>query len=277
MSVISLVNLKGGVAKTVSTINLAAAMAKEGKRILIIDTDSQGNIAAAMGMQPDALQYSLAHLMSKAITGEVSKQEIADCIVPRDGVDILPSNSLLATLDPALMNAMCRESILKSISDQMRDQYDYIFIDCPPSLGVIVKNALVASDFTLIPVEAHYLCFESLRNMVDTIRLVKLKLNPGLEIAGIFLTMYQSRTNLSKEIRKLIKDTYGGSIRVFDDCIPYSIKAAEQTLHGKSIIDLEPNHPVAQGYIHIAKELMANDGERSACTEGRTDGKHSIR
>ena len=203
MKVISLVNLKGGVAKTVSAINLAAAMAKAGNKVLIIDTDSQGNIATAMGMQPDALQYTLAHLMEKAITGEVSKQEIANCIVSCNGVHILPSNALLATLDVALMNAMCRESILKSIVDKLRDDYDNIFIDCPPSLGVIVKNALVASDYALILVEAHYLCFESLRNMIDTIRLVKLKLNPELKIAGIFLTMYQSRTNLSKEIRQL--------------------------------------------------------------------------
>ena len=258
MKVISLVNLKGGVAKTVSAINLAAAMAKAGNKVLIIDTDSQGNIATAMGMQPDALQHTLAHLMEKAIAGEVSKQEIANCIVPCNGVDILPSNALLATLDVALMNAMCRESILKSIVDKLRDDYDNIFIDCPPSLGVIVKNALVASDYALIPVEAHYLCFESLRNMIDTIRLVKLKLNPKLKIAGIFLTMYQSRTNLSKEIRQLIHDTYGGSIRVFDDCIPYSIKAAEQTLYGKSIMDLNPRHPVAVSYRNIAKELMSD-------------------
>lgn len=258
MSVISLVNLKGGVAKTVSTINLAAAMAKEGKRVLIIDTDSQGNIATAMGMQPDSITYSLANLMSKAIEDEVAEQEILQCIVHRENVDILPSNSLLAALDTALMNAMCRESVLKSISDRLKGQYDYILIDCPPSLGVIVKNALVASDYTLIPVEAHYLCFESLRSMLDTIRLVKLKLNPALEIAGIFLTMYQSRTNLGREIKELIQGTYGKDIRVFDDCIPYSIKAAEQTLYGKSIIDLNPKHPVAVGYMNIAKELMEN-------------------
>lgn len=259
MKVISLVNLKGGVAKTVSTINLAAAMSKAGKKVLIIDTDSQGNIAASMGLQPNELERTLADLMTRAIDAEVTKEEIESCIIHQENVDILPSNSLLAGLDVKLMNAFGREYVLRSVIEPIKHNYEYIFIDCPPSLGVLVINALVASDETLIPVEAHYLCYESLKVMIDTIRIVKAKLNPHLEIAGIFLTMYQSRTNLSREIRELIQTEYENHIRVFEDCIPYSIKAAEQTLYGKSIITINPQHPVSTGYLNIARELMEHD------------------
>ena len=258
MSVISLVNLKGGVAKTVSTINLAAAMSKAGKTVLILDTDSQGNIAAAMGIKPGTLEHSLVNLMAKAIQTEIPIHEIERCIMHLGNVDILPSNSLLAGLEVMLMNAVCREAILKSITDQIKNRYDYIFIDCPPSLGTIVLNVMVASDYLVIPVESHYLCYESLKSIMETIHLVRMKLNPNLKIAGILFTMYQRRTNLSKEIRELVKETYGDNIRIFEDYIPYSIKAAEQTLYGKSIIDINPKHPVAVSYTNIAREMIAN-------------------
>lgn len=254
--VLCMLNLKGGVGKTVSCINIAASLAERGKNVLIVDTDSQGNIATALGLMPDELDLTLADLMTEAIDGEVSHQRIADCIKTVGNLNILPSNSLLAGIDYKLANAFARETVLNIIIDKVRADYDFIIIDCPPSLGLIVINALTAADYALIPVEAHYLSFESLKVMLSTINTVKLKLNPDLKVAGIFITMYQSRTNLSKAIKDKIFESYGDDIKVFDEYIPYSIKAAEQTLYGKSLIELYPSHPISEAYKKIAKELM---------------------
>ncbi len=254
--VLSMLNLKGGVGKTVSCINIAAALAEHGKSVVIVDTDSQGNIATSLGLNPDELSPTLADLMLEAIDGEVSSKRIVECIHTSGNIDILPSNSLLAGIDYRLSTALSRETVLKSIVDKLRGSYDYIIIDCPPSLGLIVINALAASDFTMIPVEAHYLSFESLKVMLSTIDMVKLKINPKLKIAGVFLTMYQQRTNLCKAIREKIVESYGENVRVFDESIPYSIKAAEQTLYGKSLIEMLPSNPVSEAYKRIAKELI---------------------
>ena len=256
--VIALINLKGGVGKTVSSINIAYALAHLSRRTLIIDTDSQGNIATSLGMNFDAEPNTLVDLMTEAIDSEVTLERVRECIYTAGAVDILPSNFALAKIDYKLMNAYNRESVLKSIVDAIRPDYDYIIIDCPPSLGLIVTNALTACDRVLIPVEAQYLSFESLKVMLGTIEMVKKKLNRSLEIAGVFLTMYQSRTKLSKGIKDKICEIYGDDIHVFEDWIPYSIKAAEQTLYGRSLIDLEPNHPVSVAYMNITKELIGD-------------------
>lgn len=253
--VISLLNLKGGVGKTVSSINIAYALADTGKKVLIVDTDSQGNVATALGIAADGKFRTLADLLSEEIDGSVSLERIKECILPGGKMDILPSNALLAGIDYKLMNAFNREMVLKAIVDKLRSVYDFILIDCPPSLGLIVRNVLTASDYVLIPVEAHYLSFESLQATLGTIDMVRRKLNPNLKVAGIFLTMYQSRTNLSKGIRDKLRETYGGELRVFEESVPYSIKAAEQTLYGKSIIELYPKSPVSAAYRAIARGL----------------------
>lgn len=253
--VISLLNLKGGVGKTVSSINIAYALTEAGNKVLIVDTDSQGNVATALGAMVDKNSGTLVDLLSDEIDGSVSLEQIKECILSGGKMDILPSDSLLAGIDYKLINAFNREMVLKAIVDKLRAVYDFIIIDCPPSLGLIVRNVLTASDYVLIPVEAHYLSFESLQATLGTIDMVRLKLNPDLKIAGIFLTMYQSRTNLSKGIREKLRETYGGELRVFEEAVPYSIKAAEQTLYGKSIIELYPKSPVSAAYRAIAREL----------------------
>lgn len=257
---ISMINLKGGVGKTVSSINIAYSFAEFGKKVLIVDTDSQGNIAISLGVNPDELENTLFNLMEKGIKKAVTKEQVQECILTLGNVDILPSNSELAKIDSQLMNTYRREYILQDIISVVENMYDYIIIDCPPSLGTIVINALTASDYVLIPVEAHYLSFESLKVMLGTIEMVKLRLNPNLKIAGVFLTMFQSRTKLSKGIKEQLCEIYGDEIKVFDEYVPYSIKAAEQTLYGKSLIELDKNHPVSVAYLDITKGLM-NNGE----------------
>ncbi len=255
--IISLINLKGGVGKTVSSINIAYSMAKIGQKVLIVDTDTQGNIATSLGIDADGLDYTLFDLLNEVIDTCFSNVEtVKKCIVPVADVDILPSNSMLAELSYKLMNAQCREMLLKEILETVNENYDYIIIDCPPSLGLIVTNALTASNKVLIPVEAQYLSYESLKVMLGAIEMTKRKLNKELEIAGVFLTKYQSQTKLSQGIRKKISELYGDDINVFDEYIPYSIKAAEQTLYGKSLIELAPTHPVSVAYMNIAKELL---------------------
>lgn len=256
--VICLINLKGGVGKTVSSINIAYSFAKLGKKVLIIDTDCQGNIAKALGKNYDDNPNTIVTLMTEAIEGEVTKQRVRECIYNVGIVGILPSNFLLAGIDYRLMNAFNRECVLRAIVDTVREDYDYIVIDCPPNLGLMVTNALTASNSVLIPVEAHYLSFESLKVMLGTVEMVKKKLNPDLKIAGVFLTMYQQRTKLSQGIEAKLFEIYGAEINVFGDTIPYSIKAAEQPLYGKSLIELAPKHPVSVAYMNIAKELVAN-------------------
>ena len=254
--IISLINLKGGVAKSTSVINLAYALSLMDKKVLVIDTDSQGNISTSLGMHADEFTNTLVNLMTDAIDREVTADDIHSCIRAVGNIDVLPSNLSLAAIDYKLMNAYGREHILKNVIDTIRDEYEYILIDCPPSLGLIVINALVASEYTLIPVEAHYLSFESMKVMLDTVDMVKRKLNPDLQIAGMFLTKYQSRTNLSKAMWELVASQYGKRIKVFGCYIPYSIKVAEQSLYGKSIIEQYPDHQVSMAYKNIAKELI---------------------
>ena len=254
--VISLINLKGGVAKSTSVINLAYSLSLMDKKVLVIDTDSQGNISTSLGMHADEFSNTLMNLMTEVIDGEVTADMVHACIRKVGNIDVLPSNLSLATIDYKLMNAYGREHILKTVINTIRDEYDFILIDCPPSLGLIVINALVASDYTMIPVEAHYLSFESMKVMLNTVDMVKKKLNPNLQIAGMFLTKYHPRTKLSRAILELVSGEYGEQLKVFSDYIPYSIKVAEQALYGKSIVEMFPEHSVSAAYKNIAKELM---------------------
>ncbi len=255
-AVFSLVNLKGGVGKTVSSINISYSLAQLGKKVLIIDTDSQGSISTSLGMDAEELDNTLVDLMNDAIDNKITEDKIKKCIITVGDVDIIPSNSLLAGIEYKLMSAIGRENNLKEIVAVLTEFYDFIIIDSSPFLGMFVTNALVASDYVLIPVEAQYLSFDRLSVMMDTIKMVKMKLNKNLQIAGVFLTKYQSRTKLSNGIRERLCEMYGSDIKVFDENVPYSIRAAEQTLHGKSLIELEPNHPISTAYMNIAKELL---------------------
>ena len=222
--VIAVSNQKGGVGKTVSCVNLGIGLAKEGKKVLLIDADPQGSLTISLGYEePDEMEYSLATLMMNIVNDE--KLNIDKTILHhKEGVDLIPANIELSAIEVSLVNAMSRELILRSMVDRLREFYDYIIIDCMPSLGMMTINALACADFVLIPVQAAYLPVKGLQ-----------QLNPKLKIEGILLTMVDNRTNYARDISLMVYDTYSASIKVFGTEIPMSVRASEVSVEGGSI------------------------------------------
>lgn len=239
-TVLATVNQKGGVAKTTSCINIGAAMAREGKKVLLVDTDPQASMTISLGnQQPDQLVPTIADLMTK-VMNDVPIAPGEGILHHPEGIDLLPANIALAGTEVSLVNAMSRETILKQVLARNRQDYDCIIIDCMPSLGMLTINALAAADRVIIPVQAHYLSAKGLEQLLQTIAKVRRQMNPKLKIDGILMTMVDGRTNNAKEITALIRETYGGKIKVFETAIPHSVRAAEASLTGKSIFEYAP-------------------------------------
>ena len=221
--VIAVSNQKGGVGKTVSCVNLGIGLAQEGKKVLLIDADPQGSLTISLGYEePDEMEYSLATLMMNIVNDE--KLNIEKTILHhKEGVDLIQSNIELSAIEVSLVNAMSRELILKSMVDRLREFYDYIIIDCMPSLGMMTINALACADSVLIPVQAAYLPVKGLQQLIKTIGRVKKQLNPKLKIEGILLTMVDNRNNYARDISLMVYDTYSASIKVFGTEIPMAV------------------------------------------------------
>jgi len=260
----SICNQKGGVGKTTTAINLGVALANEGKRVLAIDLDPQANLTMALGYdQPDELETTIASLISNEINDRNSVRSDSgsgkeDYILSAHGVDFIPSSIELAGIENLLINTMSRENVLKKLLGKHKDNYDYILIDCLPSLNVLTVNALTASNDVIIPVQAQYLSAKGLELLLGTISNVKANLNPKLNIAGVLITMLDTRGNFQKEVVNTISESYGRYIRIFDSHIPTSVKVSENQSKGAAIIG-EKNNKVAQGYESLAKELMKNE------------------
>lgn len=254
----AVVNQKGGTGKTTTCENLGIGLAREGKKVLLVDTDPQASLTISMGNpRPDELDVTLSDLMKKVM--EEKPIEPGEGILSHgEGVDLLPANIELSGLEVSLVNSMNRETILKQYLDSVKDRYDYVLLDCMPSLGLLTINALAASNEVLIPVQAQYLSAKGLEQLLQTIRKVRRQINPRLKIEGILLTMVDNRTNYAKEISALIRDTYGRKIKVFETDIPHSVRAAEISAEGKSIFLHDPKGKVADAYRALTKEVLEN-------------------
>lgn len=247
--IIAVVNQKGGVGKTTTCVNLAASIHNMGKKVLLCDMDPQGNATSGMGLYKNRETTTYDLILGGA--------DAESTIVKTDYGDVLPSNKFLSGAEIELVSISDREFRLKKAIDELRDKYDYIFIDCPPSLGLLTINALCAADSVLIPVQCEYYALEGLSDLIYTIRVVKKGLNKDLEIDGILLTMFDSRTNLSIQVAEEVKRHFPG--KIYSVVIPRNVRLSEAPSHGLPILAYDPGSRGAEGYIKLAEEFLAED------------------
>ncbi|MBO4458260.1 MAG: ParA family protein [Butyrivibrio sp.] len=250
--IIAIANQKGGVGKTTTSINLAAALAEKGKKVLVIDTDPQGNTTSGFGLDKNELKKTIYELMiGECSIDQVITKNIVEGI---DGVDIIPSNVNLAAVEIELIDAEQKEYILRDAIGGIREYYDFIIIDCPPSLSMLTVNAMTTANTVLVPIQCEYYALEGLSQLVHTVNLVKDRLNPDLEMEGVVFTMFDSRTNLSLQVVENVKEHIKEN--VYKTIIPRNIRLAEAPSYGLPISVYEPKSAGAEAYRLLANEVI---------------------
>ncbi|MBC1522146.1 ParA family protein [Listeria kieliensis] len=249
--IIALANQKGGVGKTTSSVNLSSSLAFLGKKVLLVDIDPQGNASSGVGINKGEIENCIYNVL----VDDVPLKDVREH-TELDNLDVIPATIQLAGAEVELVPAISRELRLKRAIDTIKDEYDYIIIDCPPSLGLLTLNALTASDSVLIPVQCEYYALEGLSQLLNTIRIVQKQLNAELQIEGVLLTMLDARTNLGIQVIEEVKKYFQN--KVFDTIIPRNVRLSEAPSHGKPILLYDPKSKGAEVYLELAKEVIAN-------------------
>lgn len=258
-TILAIANQKGGVGKTTTTANLGIGLARQNKRVLLVDCDPQASLTISLGYpQPDELPETLATALGRIINDEAFDPS-AGILHHQEGVDLLPASIELSGTELTLGQTLSRETILRQYLELVKDPYDYILLDCMPSLGMLTLNALAAASQVIIPVQTQYLPAKGVAQLLETIARVKRQLNRELVIGGILLTMVDRRTNYAAEICSLLRDTYGSQINLFSTEIPHSVRAAETSAEGKSIFAHDPRGKVAQAYTQLTREVLRHE------------------
>ena len=261
-TVIACVNQKGGTGKTTTCENLGAGLVMEGKKVLLVDFDPQASLSISLGYpKPEELPVTITDMMKRVVEEEgIPPGE--GILHHEEGMDLMPSSIELSGMEVSLVNTISRETVLKEYLESVKRDYDFILLDCSPSLGMLTINAMAAADTLLIPVQASYLPAKGLEQLLQTVNKVRRQINPKLKIEGILLTMVDTRTNDAREISELIRNAYGGKIKVYDTEIPRSVRASEISKEGKSIFKHDPGGKVAEAYRELTREVVKNAEKR---------------
>lgn len=247
--IVAIINQKGGVGKSTTAINLSAAIASMGKRVLLVDLDPQGNASSGLGIEKREVESCIYDVLLNDVPLE-------DALIPEvcENLDVVPATINLAGAEVELVSEMAREARLKDALGKQRGKYEFIFIDCPPSLGLLTVNALVAADKLIIPIQCEFYALEGVTKLLDSMNRVKNRLNPELDIYGVLLTMYDGRTTLSRQVADEVRNFFGGV--AFDVMIPRTVKLSEAPSYGQPIIEYDPSGKGAQAYLDLAKEVI---------------------
>lgn len=249
LRVIAIINQKGGVGKSTTSVNLAAALGKKGKKVLVVDFDPQGNTTSGFGIEKE----NLTHCIYDALLHEYPAEELV-LETNDERVFIIPATIQLAGAEIELVSAMARETRLKELLEPIQDAFEYVFIDCPPSLGLLTINALAAADSVLIPIQCEYYALEGVTKLLESMRMVKGRINKGLETFGVLMTMYDSRTSLSNQVVEEVRNYFGDL--TFNTCIPRSVRVSESPSYGMPVVDYAPNNKAAIAYMDLADEVI---------------------